>query len=72
MTEPSPDLRRRLADLRARRAATAADRAAFEARRRHGLAARHQAKLAYLAQAADPEPDIQEEPTPEEQNNDAA
>lgn len=36
-------------DLRARRAARAAGRAAFEERRQHGLAARHAAKLAYLA-----------------------
>jgi hypothetical protein len=73
VTEPS-SLQRRLAELRARRAAAVADRAAFEARRRHGLAARHRAKLAYLAHAAEhePEPDIEEEPPPEEQNNDAA
>jgi hypothetical protein len=42
--------------------------AAFEARRRHGLIARHQAKLAYLAQrkavetTPDPDPDIEEAP----------
>ena len=40
---------RRLAELRARRGARAEDRAAFEERRRYGLAARHAAKLAYLA-----------------------
>lgn len=40
---------RRLTELRARRAARAEDRAAFEERRRYGLAARHAAKLAYLA-----------------------
>jgi hypothetical protein len=40
---------RRLEELRERRAARAADRAAFEERRRHGLKARHAAKLAHLA-----------------------
>ena len=40
---------RRVDELRARRAQRAADRAAFEERRKHGLAARHAAKLAHLA-----------------------
>ncbi len=71
MTEPPPALRRRLADLRARRAAAAADRAAFEARRRHGLAARHRAKLAYLAEASRATA-TQEDATPAEHDNDAA
>ena len=51
MTEPSPALRRRLDLFRHRRATTAADRAAFEARRKRGLTARQQAKLAYLAES---------------------
>jgi hypothetical protein len=51
MTEPSPALRRRLDLFRHRRATMAADRAAFEARRKHGLTARQQAKLAYLAES---------------------
>lgn len=42
----------RVDELRARRAARAAERAAFEERRRHGLAARHAAKLAHLAARA--------------------
>jgi len=42
---------RRVDELRARRAARDTDRTAFEARRRHGLAARHAAKLARLAAA---------------------
>lgn len=44
---------RRLDELRARRAARAADRAAFEERRRHGVQARHAAKLAYLSARAE-------------------
>jgi hypothetical protein len=55
----------RLDDLRARRAARAADRAAFEERRRHGLAARHAAKLAHLAARAAKEE--AQEPTTTEQ-----
>jgi hypothetical protein len=51
MTEP-PDarLRHRLEQLRHRRAVEAAARAEFETRRRHGLIARQQAKLARLAE----------------------
>ncbi|HEV7648861.1 MAG TPA: hypothetical protein VGP26_11915 [Actinophytocola sp.] len=64
MTEPPPAVRRRLELLRHRRATAAADRAAFEARRKHGLIARHQAKLAHLAQRAAAEPDTT--PDPEE------
>ncbi len=59
----------RLADLRARRAARAAERAAFAARRCRGLAARHAAKLAYLAARAatgneEVQPGAPEDPTP--------
>lgn len=75
MTEPSPAVRRRLEVLRHRRAMAAADRAAFEARRKHGLVARHRAKLAYLAQreAAEPTPDPDpQEAQPTTEHDDAA
>lgn len=74
MTEPSPAVRRRLELLRHRRATAAADRAAFEARRKHGLVARHQAKLAHLArQAAETEPALDpEEAPPTTEHDDAA
>jgi hypothetical protein len=73
VTEPSRALLRRLEERRARRAAAAAARAEFEARRRHGLKARHEAKLAHLAARDQPEPEPEEPDTPEEQqNNDAA
>lgn len=39
----------RITELRTKREARAAERAAFEERRRHGLTARHAAKLAHLA-----------------------
>jgi hypothetical protein len=57
----------RLDELRAHRATRAAERAAFAERRRHGLRARHEAKLRRLAEA-DMEPDI-EEVIPEEPDN---
>lgn len=73
MTEPSPALLRRLEERRARRAAAAAARAEFEERRRHGLKARHEAKLAHLAARDRPEPEPEEPDTPEaHQTNDAA
>lgn len=73
MTEPSPAVRRRLELLRHRRATAAADRAAFEACRKHGLVARHQAQLAYLAQreAAETTSDSEEAP-PTTEHDDAA
>jgi hypothetical protein len=76
VTEPSPAVRRRLELLRQRKVTAAADRAAFEACRRHGLVARHQAKLAYLAQReaaanTEPTPD-EEEPPPTTEHDDAA
>lgn len=57
MTEPrSAGLQRRIELFRHRRASTAADRAAFETRRRHGMNARREVKLARLAErAASPE-----------------
>jgi hypothetical protein len=60
----------RVAELRARRAARAAERAEFEERRRHGLAARHAAKLAHLAaRQAEKERAGQEEELPEDSDN---
>ena len=47
---PEARLRHRMEQLRHYRAALAAARAEFETRRRHGLAARHRAKLARLAE----------------------
>jgi hypothetical protein len=57
VSEPSPAVHRRLDLLRHRRVAMAADRAAFESRRRHGLTARHEAKLAHLATRDATDPD---------------
>jgi hypothetical protein len=57
VSEPSPAVRRRLDVLRHRRATMVADRAAFESRRRHGVTARHQAKLAYLTDRDATDPD---------------
>lgn len=53
MTEQPPE-EDRLAALRRRRAQRAADRATFAELRRHGLKARHEAKLAYLARRNQP------------------
>jgi hypothetical protein len=61
---------RRLDELRARRAARAADRAAFEERRRHGLAARHSAKLARLRTRVDTEEENTEKERTEEHTGD--
>jgi hypothetical protein len=61
MTDP-PEEVERLDAFRRRKAEAAADRAAFEERRRHGLKARHRAKLVHLA-ARRPKPD---EPVEEE------
>jgi hypothetical protein len=72
MTEPSPVVRRRLELFRQRRAAAAADRAAFEERRRHGLKARHKAKLAWLAERAATEKETAIAEETEKLNNDAA
>jgi len=74
VTEPSPALRRRLEQLRHRRATAAADRAAFEAHRKHGLVARHQAKLAYLSrrEVAETMPDPDPEEAPPTAEKDAA
>lgn len=60
----------RVDELRARRTARAAERAAFEERRRHGLAARHAAKLAHLAARAakentEPLPTTEQPPGPD-------
>ncbi|HEX2132846.1 MAG TPA: hypothetical protein VHH15_14950 [Actinophytocola sp.] len=53
------ETQRQLELFRHRKASRAADRAAFEARREHGLKARHKAKLAHLAQRAQaPEEEI--------------
>jgi hypothetical protein len=78
VSEPSPAVRRRLDLLRHRRATMVADRAAFESRRRHGVTARHQAKLAYLAtrdatETTEPTPDPDlEEASPTTEHDDAA
>jgi hypothetical protein len=73
MTEtPDSGLRRRLDAFRHRRASMAADRAAFETRRRHGLTARHDAKLAHLRTRVPTDPGRQEEPTTEHDDGQAA
>ena len=60
---------RRVDELRARRQARAADRAAFEARRMHGLQARHAAKMAHLAAARENATTRTEEELTEEPEN---
>jgi hypothetical protein len=76
MTDPprlSQGVQHRLDLLRERKAALAAARAAFEERRRHGLKARHEAKLAHLARrdaASNEQP--KEQPPPAEPQNEAA
>jgi len=76
MTEPSnAGLQRRLELFRHRRAARAADRAAFEACRQHGLKSRHEAKLARLAATpndADADEELEEVPTTDPTDDEAA
>jgi hypothetical protein len=72
MPELSEEFRRRLEVRRQRRAAVDAARAAFEERRRHGLKARHRAKLAYLAERAATEEETIAPESDELNNEDAA
>jgi hypothetical protein len=75
MTEPTSEFLHRLELRRERRAAAAAARAAMEECRKHGLIARHKAKLARLAErtATTTEPEETTTTTePNEPNNDAA
>lgn len=72
MIELSEEFQRRLDLRRRRRAASDAARAVIEERRRHGLKARHRAKLAYLAEQAATEEEPTNAPELDELNNEDA